>query len=68
MNPQEIKKVNQLYKQLDQITRENEQLKAATQPGWDQVASDIDQVKQQVDQLVKVTGDIQSTLSKTRKK
>ena len=73
MNPQEIQKVNQLYKQLDQVTQENEQLKAnAATSGWDQIASDIDQVKQQVEQLVQASGDILDTLdkstSKTRKK
>jgi ABC-type transporter Mla subunit MlaD len=73
MNPQEIQKVNQLYKQLDQVTQENEQLKAnAATAGWDQIASDIDQVKQQVEQLVQASGDILDTLdkstSKTRKK
>jgi hypothetical protein len=73
MNPKEIEKINQLYKQLDQVTQENEQLKAnAASAGWNQLASDIDQVKQQVDQLVQASGDILDTLdkstSKTRKK
>jgi uncharacterized coiled-coil DUF342 family protein len=71
MNPQEIQKINQLYKQLDQVTQENEQLKAnATQAGWDQIAEDIDLVKQQIQQLITTTSDIHDNLNsgKSRKK
>ena len=71
MNPQEIQKINQLYKQLDQVTQENQRLKAdATQAGWSQISEDIDLVKQQIDQLIQTTGDIQTNLNtkQTRKK
>jgi predicted nuclease with TOPRIM domain len=70
MKPQEIQKINQLYKQLDELQAENQQLRdSTTDADWTSLTDNVDQLKHMVSDVADTLKQLNDQLTpKTKRK
>ena len=69
MKPDEIQKINQLYKQLDDLQAENHKLRSTTaDTQWKQFAQDVDELKTMVSDMADLLQQPKTTIRKTTRK
>ena len=70
MKPEEIHKINQLYKQLDELQAENQQLRdSTTDADWTSLTDNVDQLKHMVSDMADTLKQLNDQLTpKTKRK